>query len=168
MQLKAILAAALTVACSTAQDSTELTLADILSSQDNLSTLSDLLSSSPDLATFLAFQERVTVFAPSNDALAEIVEGSGVSLEQVVAGPTMFEDVIRYHVLNSVVTSEDFTEELQFGPTLLFPSTIVPGEVPTGTNVTGGQVVGIQVVDGSAVVTSGLQSQSTIVETVSR
>ncbi|GAB7359519.1 hypothetical protein MBLNU230_g6163t1 [Neophaeotheca triangularis] len=142
MQTKSLLAVALAVIGSTAQDDgSDVDLTTLLAGQESLSSLTELLTSLPDLASELASLEGITIFAPSNDAIAALSDADSVT-----------EEILMYHVVNSEVPSSAVTEDLQFVPTLL------------EAEVTGGQVVGAQVVDGGVVLTSGLKMESNVVE----
>lgn len=144
-------------------------LATVLSGQDSLSTLVGLLGQVTNTTEFLASQENVTLFAPSNDALASIVSEGGIfSIEEASVDPGLIEQILRYHLFRGVVRAEDITEIPQFVPSYLnYSGFVLDGEV-SGSNVTGGQVVSVNLdEEGNAIVTSGIKATSQVVTAVS-
>lgn len=164
MHLNNILLAASATAFATAQD-----LATVLSGQETLSTLVGLLGQVQNTTEFLASQEKVTLFAPSNDAFASIVAEGGIfSIEQAAVDPGLIEQILRYHLFKGVVKAADIKEIPQFVPSYLnYSGIVLDGEV-SGSNVTGGQVVSVGLdEEGNAIVTSGIKSTSQVVVAVS-
>lgn len=157
--------AATVVALVSAQD-----LATVLSGQESLSTLVDLLGQVSNTTEFLASQQNVTLFAPSNDALAAILEDGGIfSIDQASVDPGLIEQILRYHLIKGVVRAEDITEIPQFVPTYLNYSGFVLDNEVSGSNVTGGQVVSVNLdEEGNAIVTSGIKATSQVVVAVSQ
>lgn len=144
-------------------------LATVLSGQESLSALVGLLGQVTNTTEFLASQENVTLFAPSNDALASIVSEGGIfSIEEASVDPGLIEQILRYHLFRGVVRAEDITEIPQFVPSYLnYSGIVLDGEV-SGSNVTGGQVVSVNLDDeGNAIVTSGIKATSQVVTAVS-
>ena len=164
MHLNNILLAASATAFATAQD-----LATVLSGQETLSTLVGLLGQVQNTTEFLASQEKVTLFAPSNEAFANIVAEGGIfSIEQAAVDPGLIEQILRYHLFKGVVKAADIKEIPQFVSSYLnYSGIVLDGEV-SGSNVTGGQVVSVNLdEEGSAIVTSGIKSTSQVVVPVS-
>ena len=164
MHLNNILMAASATAFATAQD-----LATVLSGQETLSTLVGLLGQVQNTTEFLASQDKVTLFAPSNDAFANIVAEGGIfSIEQAAVDPGLIEQILRYHLFKGVVKAADINEIPQFVPSYLnYSGIVLDGEV-SGSNVTGGQVVSVNLdEEGKAIVTSGIKSTSQVVVAVS-
>lgn len=164
MHLNNILMAASATAFATAQD-----LATVLSGQETLSTLVGLLGQVQNTTEFLASQDKVTLFAPSNDAFANIVAEGGIfSIEQAAVDPGLIEQILRYHLFKGVVKAADINEIPQFVPSYLnYSGIVLDGEV-SGSNVTGGQVVSVNLdEEGNAIVTSGIKSTSQVVVAVS-
>ena len=164
MRSNNLILAAFATAIATAQD-----LATVLSGQESLSTLAGLLGQVQNTTEFLASQENVTLFAPSNDALATIVQSGGIfSIEQAAVDPGLIEQILRYHLVKGVVKAADIKEIPQFAPTYLNYSGIVSDGEVSGSNVTGGQVVSVSLdEEGNAIVTSGIKSTSQVVVAVS-
>ncbi|KAM0718758.1 hypothetical protein Q7P37_005829 [Cladosporium fusiforme] len=160
MRSNAIVIAASLAALIQAQD-----LGTVLAGQPTLSTLNDLLGQVSNTTEFLASQENVTLFAPSDDALAAILAQGGIfSIDEASVDPGLIEQILRYHLFRGVVKAEDITEVPQFVSSYLnYSGIVLDGEV-SGSNVTGGQVVSISLdEDGNAIVTSGLKSTSQVV-----
>jgi uncharacterized surface protein with fasciclin (FAS1) repeats len=113
-------------------------LATVLSGQESLSTLVGLLGKVENTTEFLASQKNVTLFAPSNDALATIVQSGGIfSIDQAVVDPGLIEQILRYHLFKGVVKAADIVEIPQFVPSYLnYSGFVLDGEV-SGSNVTG-------------------------------
>jgi transforming growth factor-beta-induced protein len=163
MRSNNLLLAAFATAFATAQD-----LATVLSGQESLSTLVGLLGQVQNTTEFLASQENVTLFAPSNDAFASIVSEGGIfSIEQAAVDPGLIEQILRYHLFRGVVKAADIKEIPQFVPSYLnYSGFVLDGEV-SGSNVTGGQVVSVNLnEEGDAIVTSGIKATSQVVVAV--
>lgn len=163
MRVTNILFAASLAAISQAED-----LATVLAKQPSLSTLVNLLGKVSNTTSFLASQESVTLFAPSDDALASIVQQGGIfSIDQAAVDPGLIEQILRYHLYRGVIKSEDITEIPEFVSGYLnYSGIVLDGEV-SGSNVTGGQVVGVSLDEGgNAIVTSGLKETSQVVVAV--
>lgn len=145
-------------------------LGTVLAGQPTLSTLVNLLGEVSNTTEFLASQENVTLFAPSDDALAAIVQQGGIfSIDEAAVDPGLIEQILRYHLFRGVIKAEDITEIPQFVPSYLnYSGIVLDGEV-SGSNVTGGQVVSVSLNDdGNAIATSGIKSTSQVVVAVSR
>lgn len=144
-------------------------LGTVLAGQPTLSKLVNLLGQVSNTTNFLASQENVTLFAPSEDALAAILEQGGIfSIDEASIDPGLIEQILRYHLYHGVIKAEDITEIPEFVPGYLnYSGIVLDGEV-SGSNVTGGQVVSVNLdEDGNAIVTSGLKSTSKVVVPVS-
>lgn len=164
MRFNNLLLAASAAAIVAAQD-----LATVLSGQESLSTLVGLLGKVQNTTEFLATQKNVTLFAPSNDALASIVSDGGIfSIEQAEVDPGLIEQILRYHLVRGAVKAADIVEIPQFVPTFLnYSGIVLDGEV-SGSNVTGGQVVSVSLdEEGNAIVTAGIKSTSQVIVAVS-
>ena len=164
MRFNDIFLAASATVLATAQD-----LATVLSGQETLSTLVGLLGQVQNTTEFLASQKNVTLFAPSNDALASIVASGGIfSIEEAAVDPGLIEQILRYHLIKGAVKAADIKEIPQFVPSYLdYSGFVLDGEV-SGSNVTGGQVVSVNLdEDGNAIVTSGIKATSNVVVAVS-
>lgn len=145
-------------------------LGTVLAGQPTLSTLVNLLGEVSNTTEFLATQENVTLFAPSDDALAAIVQqGRIFSVDEAALDPGLIEQILRYHLFHGIIKAEDIVETPQFVPSYLnYSGIVLDGEV-SGSNVTGGQVVSVSLNDdGNAIVTSGIKSTSQVVVAVSR
>lgn len=100
---------------------------------------------------------NITVFAPSNEALAPLMEeGSDAAAMAMIPG--MVQAILQYHVVNGTFMSENITTAPAFLPTMLTNETF--------TSVTGGQVVGVRTRGEQAVVLSGLGQEANITTAV--
>ncbi len=165
MRTNSLPLAAFTAAFATAQD-----LATALAGQESLSTLVKLLGQVSNTTDFLASQKGVTLFAPNDDAFAEIVQSGGIfSIDQASADPGLIEQILRYHLFHGVVMADDITTVPQFIPSYLnYSGIVLDGEV-SGSNVTGGQVVSVNLDEGSnAIVTAGIKVTSQVTVAVSQ
>lgn len=160
MRLSIALTAAFTAFVS-AQTPPNLTA--LLSAQPQLSSLVQLLNLVPNITTALASSSNVTLFAPSNQALAAILSG-GVSLEQLIQQQRLIEALLKYHVVKGVVRSTAIRETAAFAPTLLDFSTPIQGGGAVGSNVTGGQVISAQLRNGEVILTTGLRATAKVIQ----
>lgn len=154
-----LLALSATAAAVAAQD-----LATALSGQETLTTLANLLGQVQNTTEFLASRKGVTLFAPNDDAFAEIKAMGGIfSIEEAIVDPGLIEQILRYHLYKEVIMSANITEVPQFIPGYLdYSGFVLDGEV-SGSNVTGGQVVQVNLdSEGNALVTSGIKRASTV------
>ena len=144
-------------------------LATAIQGQENLSTLFGLLGQVSNTTAFLASQENVTLFAPSNDAFASIVSEGGIfSIEQAAIDPGLIEQILRYHLYKGMIKAEDIGEIPQFVPGYLNYSGFVLDDEVSGSNVTGGQVVSVSLdEEENAIVTSGIKATSQVIKAVS-
>ena len=97
-------------------------------------------------ADFLASGGPFTVFAPTDDAFAALLETLGMEAEDRLAETELLQTVLRYHVLDGEVTAEDVVA-------------LDGGEVPTILNsvmISDGDPIAIDVVDGEVVLNGGL------------
>ncbi|KAH6693939.1 beta-Ig-H3/Fasciclin [Plectosphaerella plurivora] len=139
-----------------AQDSTPPSLTEVLeANQEQLSQLSSLLTSQPDLVAALATQTNITILAPNNAALAELLTDADL-VSQIAADSSIVAALLQYHVISGAYFAGDFTETPQFLETLLSNDTY--------EDVEGGQVVEGVAADGSVVFYSGLKLNSTVVQ----
>ncbi len=81
------------------------TIVDVASGDANFSTLVDLITAA-DLAETLSSAGPFTVFAPTNDALAQL---PGFAVDYLLANPDMLANVLLYHVLPAEVLAADVT-----------------------------------------------------------
>lgn len=140
-------------ALAVAQDSGNSTLADLIANNnDTLSTLNTLLVSQPDLLETLSNLSNITVLAPSNDALNELI-GDGDITD---ISPGDITALLTYHVLNGTYYASNITSNITFVPTLLTNSSYA--------NVTGGQVVGAVSNDGNVSFVSALLESSYVTQ----
>ena len=160
MYTKVVLSAVLAVSTVYAQtnDSTAGNLTSVLASNSNLTALTTLLGSYPALAQTLANATNLTIFAPSNEALAAL--NSSGALAQTAGVDGLVEALLSYHVLSSVVYAENVTTTPQFLHTTL-NSTVF-------SNVTGGQVVEARLDGTTAEIISGLKSVANVTQAVGR
>lgn len=134
---------------------------DIVTLLDNpaLSSLKSLITSYPDLVQTLAGAKDITVFAPSNEAIQKLT--ASPEFQAIANDQDTIKNILTYHVAQGVVRSTDLKETPAFAPTLL-------GEVEAFRNISGEPQVVKAALDGSnAVITSGLQTESTVTQAVS-
>ncbi|KAJ4262965.1 hypothetical protein NW762_006578 [Fusarium torreyae] len=130
MKLQSLVTLALS-GLATAQSRTNLTAA-LESENSTLSSLNGLLSAQPSLLRTLGRLRNVTILAPSNDAIKELLNDTAVA-RQVERDPSAVAAILQYHVLNGTHYASNFTDTPVFIPTLLSNATYA--------NVTGGQRV---------------------------
>ncbi|KAH9844993.1 Fasciclin-domain-containing protein [Teratosphaeria destructans] len=160
MQFKTLLSAALVVASTVAQETygdhhAGGGLADLLSSQPDLSTLAGLISGFPDLVKTLNEAKDITIFAPSNKAF-EALDSTG-KLAELTKDKELVEALLTYHVVHGVFEAKDFKATPQFPHTFL-------ADKPSYTRVTAGQVVELQLKAGAAIVISGEQKVAKVTQ----
>lgn len=94
-------------------------LGTVLAGQPTLSTLVNLLGEVSNTTEFLASQENVTLFAPSDDALAEIVQQGGIfSIDEAAVDPGLIEQILRYHLFRGIIKAEAITKSLSLCPAI--------------------------------------------------
>ncbi|KAM0429743.1 hypothetical protein ACHAPT_006349 [Fusarium lateritium] len=143
------------VGAATAQNS-RTSLTDALNSKnDTLSELNGLIKAQPELARSLSRLRNITILAPSNDAIEELLNDTAVA-KQVQRDPSIIGAILQYHVLNGTYYASNVTETPTFIKTLLTNSTY--------TNVTSGQVVEAVSVDDTVSFYSGFRAQSNVTE----
>jgi uncharacterized surface protein with fasciclin (FAS1) repeats len=153
MQLKHLPLLAL-AAVTTAQDNS---LTGTLAANPDLSNLTSLLSSIPGLVETLSGATNITIIAPSNDAITELLGSeAGAAL---AADPGAVAALLTYHVVNGTYFASQITEMPAFVPTLLSNESYA--------NVTGGQVVEAVATEESVYFFSGLLTNSTVTQAVS-
>ena len=89
----------------------EMDIVDIALADENFSTLVAALQQA-DLAGALQGEGPFTVFAPTNDAFAALLEALDISAEQLLLQPELAE-VLLYHVVSGKVMSTDLTNGLE-------------------------------------------------------
>jgi uncharacterized surface protein with fasciclin (FAS1) repeats len=132
-------------------------LQSVLSSNTNLSTFAGLLQSQPQILSSLGSATNVTILAPSNAALAAVLNsttGGGVT-----SNGGYIAALLQYHFLNGVIYNSQGTSNSTFASTSLTNATY--------TNVTGGQRVQAVSSNGNLSFISGLLQNSTVSQAVS-
>lgn len=89
----------------------EMDIVDIALADENFSTLVAALQQA-DLVGALQGEGPFTVFAPTNDAFAALLEALDISAEQLLLQPELAE-VLLYHVVSGKVMSTDLTNGLE-------------------------------------------------------
>lgn len=105
---------------------TGLTLEELLGQEPLLQLFSAKIQADPDLKQKLSTLKQVTIFAPTDAALAHL------EAEQLEQQP--FRDLFNYATVKNVYFASNFTDEPAFLSTQLINSSV--------TNVTTGQVIG--------------------------
>ncbi|KAF2226049.1 FAS1 domain-containing protein [Elsinoe ampelina] len=126
-------------------------IVELLQATPNLSTLLDLVDNYPDIVQALTTTPNITVFAPTNDAFAELLAAQPDLGNQ----PDTIKAVLQYHVLPSRVPAKAIPKRGVFAPTLLTNTSF--------SLVTGGQVVKAQRFGRRVTITSGGGAESRVV-----
>ncbi|KAM0558366.1 hypothetical protein ACHAPJ_005060 [Fusarium lateritium] len=137
-----------------AQSRTNLTAA-LESENSTLSELNGLLSAQPSLLRALGRLRNVTILAPSNDAIKELLNDTTVA-RQVERDPSAIAAILQYHVLNGTHYASNFTDTPMFIPTLLSNATYA--------NVTGGQRVEAMAMNDTVSFYSGFREQANVTQ----
>lgn len=130
------------------------TIAEIAAGDDNFSTLMAAVgAAAPAVAEALSNPDaELTVFAPANDAFAAL---PGFVIDYLLANPDVLTQVLQYHVVEGVVTSDQITESM-----------MVPSLVGSELNI----VVeddGTITIDGVAVVTPDIMASNGVIHVIS-
>ncbi|KAI9147370.1 beta-ig-h3 fasciclin [Paramyrothecium foliicola] len=140
-------------------------IAALLASQDDLSTLLELVSLVDGLADTLASASNITIFAPTNQAFANvprnIPEGEAIELrnDSIAVGA-----LLANHVFKGVYPSNVITDVPTFAQTLLDDSYITA--VQPFSNFTGGAYNGLVKNGDDVCVLSGENTISTVTQAV--
>jgi uncharacterized surface protein with fasciclin (FAS1) repeats len=124
-------------------------------------TLVALVLAQPSLLRDLGRLRNVTILAPSNDALEELLKDTTVA-RMVDDNPSYVANLLSYHVLNGTYYASNITDMdgAAFVPTHLTNSTYA--------NVTGGQRVEVMAENDTVSFYSGFRAQSNVTKAVSR
>ncbi|KAF4948836.1 hypothetical protein FSARC_13630 [Fusarium sarcochroum] len=153
MKLQSLVTLALS-GLAAAQSRTNLTAA-LESENSTLSELNGLLSAQPSLLRALGRLRNVTILAPSNDAIKELLNDTTVA-RQVEKDPSAIAAILQYHVLNGTHYASNFTDTPMFIPTLLSNATYA--------NVTGGQRVEAMAENDTVSFYSGFREQANVTQ----
>jgi len=137
-----------------AQSRPNLTAA-IESENSTLSSLGALVAAQPSLLRDLGRLRNVTILAPSNDALEELLKDTTVA-RMVDDNPSYVANLLSYHILNGTYYASNITamDGPAFVPTHLTNSTYA--------NVTGGQRVEAMAMNDTVSFYSGFRAQSNV------
>ncbi|CEI65998.1 hypothetical protein FVEN_g4590 [Fusarium venenatum] len=137
-----------------AQSRPNLTAA-IESENSTLSSLGALVAAQPSLLRDLGRLRNVTILAPSNDALEELLKDTTVA-RMVDDNPSFVANLLSYHILNGTYYASNITDmdAPAFVPTHLTNSTYA--------NVTGGQRVEVMAMNDTVSFYSGFRAQSNV------
>ncbi|EWZ28043.1 FAS1 domain-containing protein [Fusarium oxysporum Fo47] len=138
----------------TAQSRPNLTAA-LDSENSTLSELNGLLRAQPSLLRDLGRLRNVTILAPSNDAIEELLNDTAVA-RLVESDPSAIAAILQYHVLNGTYYASNLTDTPAFVPTLLNNATYA--------NVTGGQRVEVVADNDTVSIYSGLRQQANVTQ----
>ncbi|PNP60786.1 hypothetical protein FNYG_14478 [Fusarium nygamai] len=125
------------------------------SENTTLSELNGLLRAQPSLLRDLGRLRNVTILAPSNDAIEELLNDTGVA-RFVESDPSAIAAILQYHVLNGTYYASNLTDTPAFVPTLLNNATYA--------NVTGGQRVEVVADNDTVSIYSGLRQQANVTQ----
>jgi uncharacterized surface protein with fasciclin (FAS1) repeats len=132
------------------------TLSDILAMQNaTLSILNSFLVQEQALVISLSNTKDITVLAPSNNALSQLLNTTDLA-SQVTSNPSLLPAILSYHILSGTFYASSFTN----APGPLFIQTLL--NTSSYSNVTGGQRVMAAVKDGKIVVMSGAGARATV------
>ncbi|KAF5018991.1 hypothetical protein F66182_9009 [Fusarium sp. NRRL 66182] len=120
-----------------------------------LSSLNGILRTQPSLLQSLARLRNVTILAPSNDAIEELLADEGIA-SQIENDPGTLAAILQYHVLNGTYYASNITDAPVFVRTALTNSTYA--------NVTGGQVVEALAQNETVSFYSGFREQSNVTQ----
>ncbi|KAI5206025.1 FAS1 domain-containing protein [Aureobasidium subglaciale] len=138
-------------------------LADLLSSQPDLSTLLELVSLVDGLADTLAAASNITIFAPTNDAFARVPrdepEGSAIEYRNETVAVAA---LLANHVFKGSYPSDVITDIPTFAQTLLDSSYVTTTQ--PFSNITGGAYNGLVKNGDDVCVLSGEQTISTVTQ----
>lgn len=151
MKLQSLVALALS-GYATAQSRVNLTAA-LESENSTLSELSGLLRAQPSLLRDLGRLRNVTILAPSNDAIKDLLNDTAVA-RMVENDPSSVAAILQYHVLNGTYYASNISDTPAFVPTLLNNATYA--------NVTGGQRVEAMAMGDTVSFYSGFRQQSNV------
>jgi len=129
-------------------------LGGLLHGQSNLTDFTTLLNQYPDVLKNLSSMHDITLFAPSNDAMAKL--NYSILAPAFSSGNVDFiRQLLYYHVATGLHPTSSLSGSFQFLPTLM--------NNVTYTNVTGGQVIAaVQQAGNVSVAVTGLGSRSTL------
>ena len=82
------------------------TIAELAAGNENLTILTAALKAA-GLDTMLMSADQYTVFAPTDDAFAPVLEKLGVTKEELLANTDLLKKVLPYHVVPMVVKAAD-------------------------------------------------------------
>ncbi|KAI6776406.1 hypothetical protein HG530_000351 [Fusarium avenaceum] len=153
MKLQSLVTLALS-GLATAQSRPNLTAA-LGSENSTLSELTGLIAAQPSLLRDLGRLRNVTILAPSNDALKELLKDTAIA-RMVENDPSAVAGLLQYHVLNGTYYASNITgmDGPAFVPTMLTNATYA--------NVTGGQRVEAMAMNGTVSFYSGFRAQSNV------
>ncbi|KAM0354346.1 hypothetical protein ACHAPU_001390 [Fusarium lateritium] len=153
MKLQTLVTLALS-GLATAQSRPNLTAA-LGSENDTLSELTGLISAQPSLLRDLSRLRNVTILAPSNDAIKELLKDTTIA-RMVQRDPSSIAGILQYHVLNGTYYASNITamDAPAFVPTMLNNATYA--------NVTGGQRVEVMAMNDTVSFYSGFRAQSNV------
>lgn len=158
MHSKTLFTAAMAATAASAQ--TMMNLTGLLESNSNLSTLAAMVGSDAQFASMISNATNITLFAPSNNALAQLNQ-SGISNGVLAAagGSNYINALLNYHVLSGMYYAANITSTPKFPHTHL--------NTTMYSNVTGGQVVECRLVNNmTAEIISGLKSIANVTQAV--
>ncbi|KAM0267457.1 hypothetical protein ACHAPA_006002 [Fusarium lateritium] len=155
MKLQSLVTLALS-GLATAQSRPNLTAA-LGSENSTLSELTGLISAQPSLLRDLNRLRNVTILAPSNDAIKELLKDTAVA-RMVENDPSAVASLLQYHVLNGTYYASNITgmDGPAFVPTMLSNATYA--------NVTGGQRVEVMAMNDTVSFYSGFRAQSNVTQ----
>jgi uncharacterized surface protein with fasciclin (FAS1) repeats len=119
-----------------------------------------LIGAQPSLLRDLNRLRNVTILAPSNDAIKELLKDTAIA-RMVKNDPSAVASILQYHVLNGTYYASNITgmDMPAFIPTMLSNSTYA--------NVTGGQRVEAMAMNDTVSFYSGFRAQSNVTKAVS-
>ncbi len=87
------------------------TIAGRLASDPLYSTLVEIVASvNPELIETLNGEDEYTLLAPTNSAFNNLFFSLGITLEEALEMPELLEQIVLYHIIEGVVTSDDLRQ----------------------------------------------------------
>ncbi len=120
-------------------------ITEIAAGNENLTILTAALQAA-GLDTMLMDAGTYTVFAPTDDAFAPVLEALGVTKEELLANTELLQSVLPYHVVPAVVTASEIPYgtdiETANGATIMISDANIITDATGGTaNITGTDIM---------------------------
>lgn len=91
----------------------EITIVTIVDEMDELSTLSAFLEAVPDIRDTLANEGSYTLFAPNNQAFANLSSSLNMSFTSILNNPEIITVILNYHILNGDYSAQELIDSTE-------------------------------------------------------